>query len=166
MKTYDVLKYHFILRIKHRMITYIRVTNLGGGFMENKNTNKKRDLSEEMVLGKAFWTMAHLYGFNREQQAGLLGLPNYRQRLIKLEKEQLIPKDVDKKNRVGLLLGIHKNLRILFPYNREIVYAWLSKPQEELGGLVPIDFILENPSLSYERLAFVRRRLDYIRCAG
>ncbi|APJ04324.1 antitoxin Xre/MbcA/ParS toxin-binding domain-containing protein [Silvanigrella aquatica] len=134
--------------------------------MDGININKKTEVSEEMVLGKAFWKIAHLYGFNREQQAGLLGLPNYRQRLIKLEKEQLIPKDVDKKNRVGLLLGIHKNLRILFPYNREIVYSWMSHPEEVLGGLVPIDFILEDPALSYERLAFVRRRLDYIRCAG
>ncbi|WP_222435673.1 MbcA/ParS/Xre antitoxin family protein [Fluviispira vulneris] len=128
-------------------------------------SDKKQKLSEEEVLGQAFWALVHHYGFTREQQAGLLGIPNYRQRLNKLDNEKIIPKDVDKKNRVGLLLGIHKNLRILFPYNREVVYGWMSKPQSALGGLVPIDFILEDPTYSYERMAIVRRRLDYMRCA-
>lgn len=147
------------------MIPYTEI-NPGGVFMKSLNIKEKQELSEEKVLGEAFWNLVKHYGFNRVQQAGLLGLANYRQRLGKLEKERLIPKDVDKKNRVGLLLGIHKNLRIMFPYNREIVYGWMKKPQQDLGGLVPIDFILEDPSLSFERLAFVRRRLDYIRCAG
>lgn len=145
------------------MITYI----LGGGGFIMKKLGKEKvfSQSEEEVLGRAFWNLVNHYGFTREQQSILLGLPNYRQRLVRLEKEHVIPKDVDKKNRVGLLLGIHKNLRIMYPHNREIVYNWMNYPQEILGGLIPIDFITEDPLHSYERLAFVRRRLDYVRCA-
>ena len=145
------------------MITYM--IDSGGFFMKKLGKEKVNKIAEEEVLGKAFWSLVNHYGFTREQQSILLGLPNYRQRLIKLEREQVIPKDVDKKNRVGLLLGIHKHLRIMYPHNREIVYHWMRYPQEILGGLIPIEFIAEDPMHSYERLAFVRRRLDYVRCA-
>lgn len=144
------------------MITYL--FDSGGDPMKFKKEIAFKQ-PEEDVLGKAFWSLVNHYGFTREQQSILLGLPNYRQRLIRLEKEQTIPKDVDKMNRVGLLLGIHKNLRILYPHNKEIVYDWMKYPQEILGGLIPIEFITEDPMHSYERLAFIRRRLDYVRCS-
>ncbi len=63
------------------------------------------------------------------------------------------------------MLGIHKNFRILFPYNSENVYGWMKSSQEDLDGKIPIEYIMENLEESLPRLAVIRRRLSYIRCA-
>lgn len=136
----------------------------------NKNKGKQSSdgflsVNEVRVLGEAFWNIVHHYGFNREEQATILGIKYNRQRLKSLEDEMCIPDDIDKKNRVGILLGIHKNLRILFPHNREIVYSWMKTPQSDLNNLIPIEYIMQSPEESLFRLAAIRRRLDYIRCA-
>jgi hypothetical protein len=120
---------------------------------------------ERKVLGEAFWNIVKHYGFNREEQAAVLGIKPNRQRLKELCDSHSIPDDPDKKYRVGLLLGIHKNLRILFPHNREIVYGWMKSPQADLEGEIPIQYIMKDLDESLPRLAAIRRRLDYIRCA-
>jgi hypothetical protein len=126
---------------------------------------KISEQEERAVLGEAFWNIVELYGFTQKEQAALLGIKPYRQRLKDLHDNKLIPDDTDKKYRVGLLLGIHKNLRILFPHNKEIVYGWMKNPQRDLDGKIPIEFIMEDMDNTLPRLAAVRRRLDYIRCA-
>lgn len=118
------------------------------------------------ALGKAFWRMAELYELNRQEQALLLGIKYNRQRLMKLENEAKIPDDPDKYYRVGHLLGIHKNLRILFPHNRELVYEWLHRKREQFGDRSALDFIKENPVESLVRIAAIRRMLDQIRCSS
>lgn len=126
----------------------------------------KAELSNETAhaLGKSFWKLVHLYGFTREEQALLLGVkPENRQRLISLEKEKSIPVEADKFQRVGNLLGIHKNLRILFPHNRELVYEWMKTPREIFHGRSAMEFIKDDPINSFARLFTVRRALDQIR---
>lgn len=140
-----------------------------GGFALNQSTNKKQSKmassqNDAEILGEAFWQLMHHYQFTREEQAALLGIKPNRQRLKDLSDKKTLPDDEDKKYRVGLLLGIHKNLRILFPHNREIVYGWMKSPQNDIGGQIPIEFIMEKPGESLVRLAALRRRLDYIRC--
>lgn len=116
------------------------------------------------VLGKSFWKLVQLYGFNREEQAILLGVnPEYRQRLVSMEKQGLVPIDPDKFQRVGNLLGIHKNLRIMFPHNRELVYSWMRTPREMFQGKSAIGFIKDDPVNSFARIFTVRRVLDQIR---
>ncbi|KAB8029189.1 antitoxin Xre/MbcA/ParS toxin-binding domain-containing protein [Fluviispira multicolorata] len=131
-----------------------------------KQTNPNSSNEQEnKVLGEAFWNLVKLYGFNQMEQAALLGIKYNRQRLKDFSDDQVIPDDVDKKYRVGLLLGIHKNLRILFPHNKEIVYGWMKSSQADFNGKIPIEYIMENLDESLPRLASIRRRLDYIRCA-
>lgn len=43
--------------------------------------------------------------------------------------------------RIGLLLGIHKSLRLLFPRNRELAYSWMSTPNKAFGGLTPVQHV-------------------------
>lgn len=123
------------------------------------------DDAQAAVLGKAFWRLCSLYEFNREEQAMLLGIKANRERLLALEKQQTVPVDPDKFARVGHLLGIHKNLRILFPHNRDAVYRWMRTPRELFGGLSAMAFIAQEPVNSLPRLFTVRRVLDQIRCA-
>ena len=130
-----------------------------------KTLNKKPEISELKVLGEAFWNIVKHYAFTREEQCVLLGIKYNRQRIKDLNDNFLIPDDVDKINRVGLLLGIHKNLRIMYPNNREIVYRWMKYPQIILDGKIPIEFIMEDVGNSFWRLAYIRRKLDYVRCS-
>lgn len=43
--------------------------------------------------------------------------------------------------RIGLLLGIHKFLRLLFPRNLELAYSWMSTPNKAFGGLTPVQHV-------------------------
>ena len=43
--------------------------------------------------------------------------------------------------RAGHLLGIHKNLRQLFPQNRDLAYAWMETSNRAFDDCTPIDFI-------------------------
>ena len=44
----------------------------------------------------------------------------------------------------GHLLGIHKNLRRLFPQNRDLAYAWMKTSNRAFDDCTPIDFIGKN----------------------
>jgi hypothetical protein len=116
------------------------------------------------ALGATFWNIAREYGFNREEQAFLLGIKHNRARLGALEKGKKIPVEYDAFFRVATLLGIHKNLRIIFPHNRELVYQWMKTAQPLLGNQVPMEYISKDPVQSMPRLFSVRRLLDQIRC--
>jgi len=96
----------------------------------------------------------------------LLGLKDNRNRLADLEKRRAIPDDPDKVHRVGNLVAIHKNLRILFPHNRDVVYAWMKTPSPLFNGFSPMDYIRHDPVNSLPRIFKVRRTLDQIRCGA
>ena len=118
------------------------------------------------TLAKAFWRLASLYSLTQKEQAGLLGLKENRSRLNKLKDRQELPEDPDKYLRVSHLIGIHKNLKILFPHNREVAYGWMKSPRELFGGQSAVDYILSDYLRSLPRLASVRRVLDQIRVGG
>lgn len=44
----------------------------------------------------------------------------------------------------GHLLGIHKNLRRLFPQNRDLAYVWMKTSNRAFDDCTPIDFIGKN----------------------
>lgn len=124
------------------------------------------ELNEEnaVILGEAFWNIVRLYELGRKEQAILLGMnPDNRQALKDYETKKLIPLDPDKFFRVSLLLGIHKNLRILYPQNKNVVYHWMTTPQKLFGDQSPMEFIKADTTHSLLRLATVRRALDIIR---
>ena len=60
-------------------------------------------------------------------------------------------------DRVATLLGIHKNLRILYPYNRDLVYSWVSFQNQAFGDKSPIEIMKEG----FDGLKRVRGYLDY-----
>ncbi|MGQ3887565.1 MbcA/ParS/Xre antitoxin family protein [Legionella sp. CNM-1927-20] len=62
--------------------------------------------------------------------------------------------------RVGNLLGIHKSLRILYPYNRAVVYKWIKARNKRLHNLTPLEVML---SEGYIGIAQVRKLTDYMR---
>jgi len=130
-----------------------------------KTIRKPHKLTEEAAhkLGKAFWNIVRLYGFNRNEQALLLGKTANRGTLSRYESEGSIPVEPDVFSRVGHLLGVHKSLRILFPHNREVVYQWMKTSRPEFGGQSAIEYIGLEELGTIERLASVRRYLDQVR---
>jgi hypothetical protein len=122
------------------------------------------EVTEEqgLVLARAFWNLARHYKLTRSEQASLLGMQNTR-RIQQLESRKEIPIESDKFARVGNLLGIHKNLRILFPENREVVYAWMKTARPEFQGESALEWITKDEIESFRRLFTVRRMLDRMR---
>lgn len=118
------------------------------------------------VLGKAFWNLATHYQLTQKDAAILLGIKENRTRLTQLKKNNEIPDDPDKELRVSHMIGIHKNLRVLFPHNREIVYSWFKTKRDLLGGKSAMEYIAEDPLQSLPRIFSIRRLLDQIRVSG
>ena len=61
--------------------------------------------------------------------------------LTKLRHGTPISSSRDTMDRAGHLLGIHKNLRLLFPHNRELVYAWMKTRNRAFDNRTPIEVI-------------------------
>lgn len=118
------------------------------------------------VLAKAFWNLARHYELTRKEEAVLLGVKENAQRLKQLEDQGRLPDAVDTYFRIGLLMGIHKNLRLLFPHNQSVRYRWLKKKQEDFKNRSPMAFIAEHEPSSMFRLMAVRRYLDQLRVRG
>jgi hypothetical protein len=94
-----------------------------------------------------------------DEECNLLGGISPAQ-LAKYKKGTAYVSGRDTIERVGNLLGIHKNLRILYPYNREVVYQWIKGRNQKLHNLTPLDVMIE---YGYIGIAQIRRLTDYIR---
>ena len=52
--------------------------------------------------------------------------------------EAPIPETGDTMERVSCLLTVHKELRTIFPHNRDLVYRWVTNPTMSLKGKTPL----------------------------
>ena len=94
------------------------------------------------------------------EQSALLGLSTgSRSTLARYREGEPLADSRDLLDRAGHLLGIHKSLRILFPYDRELAYGWMTQFNRRLGAR-PVDLIAER---GFEGLLAVRRYLDFQR---
>jgi len=76
------------------------------------------------------------------EQLSLLGLSkDNRGALTKYRNGQPLANDRDKLERAATLLAIHKALRLLFPHNPDLAYAWMSRPNKAFNGLTPVHLI-------------------------
>lgn len=91
----------------------------------------------------------------------LLGLAtNNRALLARYRKGEPLAANRDLLERVGILLGIHKSLRLLFPNNRDLAYAWMTEPNRAFDGLTPAATIRQ---WGFPGLLMVRAYLDKAR---
>ncbi len=94
------------------------------------------------------------------EQSTLLGLSTTsRSTLARYREGEPLADSRDLLDRAGHLLGIHKSLRILFPYDRDLAYGWMTQFNRRLGAR-PVDLIAER---GFEGLLAVRRYLDFQR---
>lgn len=97
-----------------------------------------------------------------ETHADLLGLSAAAYATLNRYREgHPLADDRDLLERVAHLLGIHKNLRSLFPHNRELVYRWPTTCNSDFGNCTPVDVVVER---GLEGILRVRRNLDLATC--
>jgi hypothetical protein len=79
---------------------------------------------------------------NTEDQASLLGIAtSNRAALSNYRSGKPIGTSRDQYERVGHLLGIHKNLRLLFPHNRELAYRWMTTRNKAFDNQTPVEVV-------------------------
>ncbi len=113
------------------------------------------------ALARMVMTLFEHWQLSSEEQVALLGLAaGNRATLLRYRKGEPIGGSRDQYERVGHLLGIHKNLRLLFPQNRELAYRWMKTRNRAFENLTPIDVIRE---WGFVGLLMVRSYLDRAR---
>lgn len=79
-----------------------------------------------------------------EEQLDALGFAtSNRAVLSRYRRGEAISGSRDTLERAGHLLGIHKNLRLLFPDNRDLAYAWMKTRNRAFENRSPIEAIRE-----------------------
>ena len=110
------------------------------------------------ALAKMVMMLFDHWKLTSEDQAVLLGLaPANRGALTRYRKGEPIGTSRDQYERVGHLLAIQKNLRMLFPKNRDLAYRWISTRSKAFDKLTPVEVIKE---WGFAGLLIVRFYLD------
>lgn len=113
------------------------------------------------ALAKMVMTLLEHWKLSTEDQAALLGLAaSNRAALTRYRKGEAIGSSRDQYERVGHLLGIHKNLRLLFPQNRELAYRWMTTRNRAFDNLTPVEVVKQ---WGFAGLLMVRAYLDRAR---
>jgi len=113
------------------------------------------------ALAKMVMALLEHWKLSTEDQAALLGIAaSNRAALTRYRKGEPIGTSRDQYERVGHLLGIHKNLRLLFPQNRELAYRWMSTRNKAFDNLTPVDVVKD---WGFAGLLMVRSYLDRAR---
>ena len=118
-------------------------------------------VEHDSILATSIMRLFEHWRLSTEQQLLLLGLsPKNRSSLTRYRKGSPLPDSRDVSERAGILLGIHKSLRLLFPHNRELVYGWMSQPNKAFEGKAPVTVAAEQ---GFPGLLMVRAYLDRAR---
>ena len=116
---------------------------------------------DRSALAKMVMALLSHWDLTTEDQAALLGIASSnRAALTRYRKGEPIGSNRDQFERVGHLLGIHKNLRLLFPQNRDLAYRWMSTRNKAFDNLTPVEVIKE---CGFAGLLMVRAYLDRAR---
>jgi hypothetical protein len=82
------------------------------------------------------------WNLTTEEQLDVLGFsPTNRAVLTRYRKGEALSGSRDTMERAGHLLGVHKNLRLLFPHNRDLAYAWMKSRNRAFDNLTPTEVI-------------------------
>jgi hypothetical protein len=126
-----------------------------------KTNTAPNDESDSTKIGPMIMQLFDHWKLSTDEQASMLGVAETnRAALGRYRKGEALGASRDQKDRVGHLLGIHKNLRLLFPQNRDLVYVWMTTRNKAFENLRPVDVI---KSYGFSGLLMVRFYLDKAR---
>lgn len=116
---------------------------------------------DRSALARMVMALLDHWQVSTDDQTMLLGLaPGNRAALARYRKGDPIGTSRDQFERVGHLLGIHKNLRLLFPHDRDLTYRWMTARNRAFDNLTPVDVVRE---WGFAGLLRVRAYLDRAR---
>lgn len=127
--------------------------------IQHEGTGFSRD--ERSMLAKQITTLFDHWNLDSSRAAGMLGLADdNRTTMSGYRNGKPLGNSRDQLDRAGNLLAIHKNLRLLFPKNRDICYGWMTMPNKAFDGRTPVDTVIE---YGFSGLLMVRGYLDRAR---
>jgi len=119
--------------------------------------------SEEARIGfaKLIIKLFDLWNLSTSDRLELLGQSaTSRANLTKYRNGAPLPNLRDLLDRTGWLLSIHKSLRLLYPQNKELRYAWVNRRNRAFDNLTPLQVMRYEGIIG---MAKVSRYLDYQR---
>lgn len=116
---------------------------------------------DRSALARMVMRAFELWGIGNEDQLSLLGLAtDNRAALSRYRKGAPLAASRDLLERAGHILAIHKNLRLLFPHDRDLAYAWMSQRNRAFDNRTPVEVVRE---WGFVGLLMVRAYLDRAR---
>jgi hypothetical protein len=111
--------------------------------MPTAATAKPVEVDRKAIAGMLIKLFDH-WNLSTEEQLDALGFStSNRAVLTRYRRGEAIAGSRDTLERAGHLLGMHKNLRLLFPHNRELAYAWVKTRNRAFENRTPIEVIRE-----------------------
>lgn len=112
-------------------------------------------------LAKLSLRLFDLWQLDTATQLQLLGLsPTSRALLTRYRNGAAVPNNRDGLDRIGLLLSIHKALRLLYPHNDRLCYEWVKLRHSAFGQRTALEVMVDEGLIG---LAKVARYLDWQR---
>ncbi len=100
-------------------------------------------IDRKAIAGMLVQLFEH-WQLSTEEQLDALGFATSNRAVLgRFRRGEPISGSRDTLERAGHLLGIHKNLRLLFPHNRELAYAWMKTRNLAFEHRTPIEVIRE-----------------------
>lgn len=113
---------------------------------------------DRSALARMVTQLFEHWSLGGEDQLAMLGLSTgNRAALSRYRKGEPLAASRDLLERVGHLLAIHKNLRLIFPQDRDLAYAWMVQRNRAFEGRTPVEVIRE---WGFTGLLMVRAYLD------
>ncbi|HET8552765.1 MAG TPA: MbcA/ParS/Xre antitoxin family protein [Gammaproteobacteria bacterium] len=117
-----------------------------------------RSVDSRRKLAAVIMRLFDRWGLASEEQLVLLGLEkSSRATLTRYRRGEPVSANRDMLDRIGHLLAIHKSLRLLFPENREMAYAWMRSRNRAFDRRTPVEVAGE---FGFAGLLMVRAYLD------
>lgn len=96
------------------------------------------------ALAKMVMALFDHWQLSTADQAALLGIAaSNHAALTRFCKGKPVDIDRDQYDRIGYLLDIHQNLRLLFPQNLDLAYRWMSTRNKAFENLTPVEMVEE-----------------------
>lgn len=108
--------------------------------IDNSSIASQLDEPSRITLAAAVTKLFDHWQLQSKDQLLLLGLsPHAHRRLNSFRNGKPLSNTIEMIDRVSHLLAIHKNLRIMFPHDRNIVYSWVHYPNKVFEGKAPLE---------------------------
>lgn len=110
--------------------------------MTTANAPNHLNTADRSALARMVMRLMDLWVLDPEQQADLLDVrAKSLATLVRYRTGSPISPDRDQLDRVRHLIGIHNNLRLLFPQNRDLAYRWMTTSNKAFEGFKPVEVV-------------------------